>query len=183
MAANDRFMQIIVPEDRLHDAGLLTTMAANAQLRLQKHTAALTLDQGTARTGLHAGRVVAGNADNRDEAAGHAAPGPDLDRAFGIGMILPIDNRANIHACETANAFVHLTGRQIFRHSGSPFIFHKSIRITPESHLFSGQFQPTVEHIRVGFECMSPRKRFRTAIERIIRKLYRHFNPLLGQFN
>ena len=121
MTANDRLIDVIVPENGLHDACFFTTVATNAQLRFQEDAAAFAFDQGTTRTGLHARRVVACDADDRDESSGHAAPGPDLDRTLRIGMILLVDNRADVHACEAANAFVHFTGRKIFSHSRSPF--------------------------------------------------------------
>lgn len=136
MAADDRFVGVVIPENRLHDARLFTAMAANAQLWFQEHTAALTFDQGAARTSLHARRVVASDADDRDEPAGHATACPDLDRTLRIGMILLVDDRANVHAREAANAFVHLTGRQIFSHSRSPFLHHNRLMIeSSDTHL------------------------------------------------
>ena len=110
MAANDRLMDFFIEEHRLHDAGIDAFTAADAFLRTQKDATTRTVGQRAAGTCLQAGRVKTSDADNCYKTACHSAGGFDFDRAFGQGMILSVDNRADVHACKTSDALIHLSG-------------------------------------------------------------------------
>ena len=117
MTTDDRFMRFFIKEDSLHDTGTHAFLTADALVRLKEHAAAFPFDQGAARASFHAGWIVTGDADNGDKTACDAAGRLDLDCALGQRVVLAIDDRADIHAGETADALVHLRSPKDLRHT------------------------------------------------------------------
>ena len=124
MPADDRLLRILVEIDGLHDAGFLAFAAADAFVGIKQDAAARPFSESAARACFQAGRIQAGDADHRDKPAGHAAAGAHLDRAFCQRVILPVDDRADIHTGEAANALVHFIGLEDSGHNGTPLVRH-----------------------------------------------------------
>jgi hypothetical protein len=110
-------VRFFIKEDSLHDAGAHAFLTADALVRLKQHAAAFPFDQSAAGAGFHAGRITTRDADNGDKTARDAAGRLDLDRALGQGVLLAVDDRADIHTGEAADALVHLSCPEGLRHT------------------------------------------------------------------
>jgi hypothetical protein len=120
MTANNRHTCFFVKVDRSHDASLFAFAAADAAIRIHKHTAARTLLKRVARANLHTRGLVAAKAYDCDKAAVHTAGRSNFNRALDKRMVLLINGRANGHARKTAEAFIHFFWLKDLRHISPP---------------------------------------------------------------
>jgi hypothetical protein len=107
MPADERFVIIFIPENRIHDAGLDACAAAGTALGLQEHAAALAKHERIFRAGAGAWGIYAGPADRQHETVLHTSGRLYTYAGFCKTDII-VNTRACEHAALTAYAFVRV---------------------------------------------------------------------------
>jgi len=117
MAAYDWFFDFLIKVYGSHNAGSFAPAASDAHIFPDQNAASRTFFQSVAWAYFHASRIRASEAYDRDEAAGHAAGSPHPDRALYKRMVFSVSDRANTHAGEASQAFVHICWLKYFCHN------------------------------------------------------------------
>jgi len=120
--ADNRRSVLARKENGVHHAGIGAFPAPNAFFFVKDNAAARSILKRAGRTDNGAGAfVVAGQTVNSDKPAGFKpSERSHLDRAFIVGVALPISARANALARKTADALVHIIRFKNLAHRQPP---------------------------------------------------------------
>jgi len=120
MPADYRHLGLFIEIDGMHDAVMLAQPTPDAFFGFKQYAAAIAFNKGIAGAKLHASGIKATKAHDNYEPACHPAGSAHHDRALVQRMVLLIDRRTNVHACETTKAFVNVFESKYFLHMSLP---------------------------------------------------------------
>lgn len=122
MDANHRFVRLLIPEDGANGTGPLTVATPDAFLGIESYTTALSRNERLGRAHLGAGWVVAGPADDDDEAPLSPSHGSHRYACFGQSRLalpphtgkhtlLAADAPLRIDYCQSHDTFSFIAKR------------------------------------------------------------------------
>jgi hypothetical protein len=120
MTAYNRLICLIVEVYRPHNTCLYAFFAAYTFFRRQCYASAGAFLQRVAPTHFHTSRLPASEAYDRNEPAAHTTCRTHFNSAFFYRMILVDNYGAGRHARKTAEAFIHISWPEYFRHLRPP---------------------------------------------------------------
>lgn len=113
--ADERFVVLLVPEYGTKRTGVLTLLAGDTQLRVERYAAAISWGQCLSRTSSCTWRMLAGAADDDDEAFSHATSRANTDARFA-NTPFACSSSASEHAELTSNTAININDRKPLDH-------------------------------------------------------------------